>query len=394
MTTAIAPPIARDPFSVRQILDQLKKAGGSSRGLLITSAPRAGLQIMQPANVSESLIKAYAHDFHAEDRLTWQAILRNKPTRLEDVWSAEELAQTPYGQEWVSPNELAHVVAVPLAGPVFEGYPGVVHLGRTAEEGNFTSSDLQNLTAAATALVKRLEASRESRTARHGSSRTIERPRVRLLILDGQLKPRTPVGSWSDLDHRLQNHIIDQARRRLHQLNGEPVYVDRVLLPDSHGDTWTFRVVTFRHYPALGEGAFSMFCLQPDCAEWGGIRPADFQADQELARLLPALRYMQQEFHRGPTLVDISKTVQLSPFHFHRRFTELLGLTPKQFLLDCQIQRAKKDLLARQKELVQIARECGFAHQSHFTSRFKQATGLTPTRWRRMATIRADATAN
>ena len=31
-------------------------------------------------------------------------------------------------------------------------------------------------------------------------------------------------------------------------------------------------------------------------------------------------------------------------------------------------------------EIFRIARDCGFAHQSHFTSRFKQASGLTPTR--------------
>ena len=47
--------------------------------------------------------------------------------------------------------------------------------------------------------------------------------------------------------------------------------------------------------------------------------------------------------------------------------------------------RDKTELLAGQKELVDIAKNCGFAHQSHFTSRFKQATGLTPTRWRRSA---------
>jgi AraC family transcriptional regulator len=107
-----------------------------------------------------------------------------------------------------------------------------------------------------------------------------------------------------------------------------------------------------------------------------------------LARLVPSLKFMQEHFASGPTLVDIAKTVQLSPFHFHRRFTELFGLTPKQFLLECQINQAKHDLLARDKELAQIAKDCGFAHQSHFTSRFKQATGLTPTRWRRMATDR------
>jgi len=53
--------------------------------------------------------------------------------------------------------------------------------------------------------------------------------------------------------------------------------------------------------------------------------------------------------------------------------------------MECQINECKKQLLARQKDLVKIASDCGFAHQSHFTSRFKQITGLTPTRWRRMA---------
>jgi AraC family transcriptional regulator len=94
---------------------------------------------------------------------------------------------------------------------------------------------------------------------------------------------------------------------------------------------------------------------------------------------------MQDHFSKGPTLVSISKTVHLSPFHFHRRFTELLGITPKHFLLDCQIEEAKRMLVAREKGLAEIATACGFAHQSHFTSRFKQATGLTPTRWRRLA---------
>jgi AraC family transcriptional regulator len=54
-------------------------------------------------------------------------------------------------------------------------------------------------------------------------------------------------------------------------------------------------------------------------------------------------------------------------------------------MLACQIHEAKAELLSGEKELAQIAKDCGFAHQSHFTSRFKQATGLTPTRWRRMA---------
>ena len=364
--------------------------------MLVTTAPRGGLQLMQPANASDSLLKAYARDFHAEDRLTWQTVLKGKPMRLEDAWSAKEVANNVYGQEFMKRNELAHVVTVPLVGPVWEGYPAAMHLGRSASEGAFSQSELSKLLELARSLDEKAHAQRDTRkTQCEPRMPDIDRPKVRLAIIDTSLKAKTPIGGeWSDLDDRLRNQMSDQARRRLHQLNGEGILVDRVLLPDSDGESWSFRVVSYKRYPAIADGPISMFCLQPDCCEWGTVRPTDFQADSELSRLLPALRFMAAEFHRGPTLVEIAKQVDLSPFHFHRRFTELLGLTPKQFLLDCQIHQAKADLLARDKELVQIAKECGFAHQSHFTSRFKQATGLTPTRWRRMATAREQSSNN
>jgi AraC family transcriptional regulator of adaptative response/methylated-DNA-[protein]-cysteine methyltransferase len=96
--------------------------------------------------------------------------------------------------------------------------------------------------------------------------------------------------------------------------------------------------------------------------------------------------FMAENYRRGPTLGEIAKHVHLSPFHFHRRFTELLGITPKHFQLECQIFHAKRLLFGCDTELAEISKICGFAHQSHFTSRFKQYAGLTPTRWRKMAT--------
>jgi AraC-like DNA-binding protein len=191
---------------------------------------------------------------------------------------------------------------------------------------------------------------------------------------------------FSSLDDRLRQQITQHCGHRLSRLgNATEIQADRLQMPDSRGDLWTFRVVPFKSYGAFGTGAYVFFCLQPEASDWATIRPNDFQADPEMVRLVPAVRFMQQEFHRSPSLGEIARVVHLSPFHFHRRFTELLGLTPKHFLLECQIYEAKRQLMARQKHLSQIASDCGFAHQSHFTSRFKQATGLTPTRWRRVA---------
>ena len=381
--------------SARQLLDQLKKAVPSAQGLVVTTVPRGGLQVMQPSTVSDSLVKAYSSALHTEDKLTWQTLLKHKPHRLGDVWNTKELEFTGYFREWLQPLGLAHAVAVPLASPVLDGYPGAVHLGRSAEGGDFSAAEVQKVVELAAQFDERFAATRATRRSACGPEISgVERPSARFTIFDANLRPKSPSGSPSQLDERLREQMVEQAKRRLHQLNGDGSIADRVMLADSHGDRWPFRLITFKKYPALGEGPFNFFCLQPDCCEWGILKAADFQADAELARLIPALRFMQQEFHRGPTLVDIAKTVHLSPFHFHRRFSELLGLTPKQFLLDCQIHLAKAELLSGEKELAMIAKECGFAHQSHFTSRFKQATGLTPTRWRRMALARRDASNN
>jgi AraC-like DNA-binding protein len=382
----------REQTSPKFLLDALRKAVPASAGLIVTTLPRGDLQVVQPSNVSDGLLKAYARGFHTEDTLTWQTIVRRTPVRVGDVWDAAALGQTPYAQEWLSPQGLTHVVSLPVSGPVLEGYPGAVHLCRTAEQGDFTPAEIEQLTAVVVEHEDRLDKSRNVKAA--PGVGTIERPEVRFSIVDAQSEPTVPAGSWTTVDGRLRDQMVEFAKHRTGQLNGHSISADRVLLPDSHGDNWTFRVVTYKKYPALGDGAFNFFCLQPDANEWGVVRPVDLNADQELARLIPSLKFMQEQFASGPTLVDIAKTVQLSPFHFHRRFTELLGLTPKQFLLECQINLAKHDLLARDKELAQIAKDCGFAHQSHFTSRFKQATGLTPTRWRRMAAVRYQSSAN
>jgi AraC-like DNA-binding protein len=205
----------------------------------------------------------------------------------------------------------------------------------------------------------------------------------RQFILNEQLQTQFDRKHISVLDDRLRQQMFDHAKHQFE--NGTDSTNDRVALPDSHGDLWIFRVIIHRAFPALGNGAFAFFFLQPECDEWSGLKSADFLADAELSRLIPALKFMETEFHKGPTLNQIAKVVHLSPFHFHRRFTELLGITPKHFLLSCQIDQAKRMLVAGDRELADIAKECGFAHQSHFTSRFKQATGLTPTRWRRLA---------
>lgn len=348
--------------------------------------PRGGLQIAQPSHLPDSVVKNYSRFVHTEDRPVWRAMTEQEPVRPQSCWDSRDFEGSVYYRELLLPLNMKHVVVLPVTSPVIDGYPGAVYVGRTADEDDFTEKEIHQLAEVAQQQEHRGDS---ARTARRSSligpdSPMHARPSVSFVVLDKRLQPQLVGEEWGGYDDRLRQQMIDQARRRMGHLNGDGQQMDRVALPDEHGDIWTFRVATYKSYPGLGEGPYAFFCLTPACQDWGSVKPSDFAADAELARLIPALKFMQEQFHRGPTLGEIAKQVELSPFHFHRRFTELLGLTPKQYLLECQIHEAKTQLIARAKDLAIIARDCGFAHQSHFTSRFKQATGLTPTRWRRM----------
>jgi len=369
----------------RQIFDVIAKAIPSAQVVLVSSLPRGGTQIVQPSNCPEILVKGYNRELHAEDRLTWQVISKGKPLRGATVWGAADYESSRYAQELLEPAGLRCAAAAPLKAPVLAGYPGALHLYRKLGDPSFTEAELGQLADFASQLDDGIDEVRETRHA----AETEQTPwshfgAQRQLAIDAKGKQHLAV-TGQPLDQRLMQQIQQHAHHRLANLGDEDIPADRLQLPDSRGDLWILRAVTFNTYPALGDGPFVFFCVQPDAWEWDAVRVADVQADPEMSRLIPAVKFMHDEFGRSPTLDEIAAKAHLSPFHFHRRFTDLLGQTPKHFLLACQIHRAKELLVERKKELAEIAKECGFAHQSHFTSRFKQATGLTPTRWRRLA---------
>ena len=370
----------------RHVFEQINSIVPFSFGLIVSTLPRGSVHIVQPAKVPDSMLKAYVRDFHREDRVAWQAITRQQPVRAADCWTVADFQSSPYLHSFLQPHGMRYSAGAPLVAPVLNNYPGAVVLYRTAEDGEFTDGEMNKLKGVGREVDEFLTKNRQARNTEVAMNTDpwMHTAPTRQFMYNKDAKlifPKKDVGLDDRVLQQLQQHAKDaiEANKRGQQ------YADRLLLPDARGELWIFRAVVYREFPALGAGPHVCFCLQPESFEWVAVRPADVAADGEIVRLLPTLKFMQQEFHRNPTLDEIAKKAHLSPFHFHRRFTDLVGQTPKHFLLGCQIHEAKRLLAARRRELAQIATDCGFAHQSHFTSRFKQATGLTPTRWRRLA---------
>ena len=59
-----------------------------------------------------------------------------------------------------------------------------------------------------------------------------------------------------------------------------------------------------------------------------------------------------------------------------------MGIAPHRHLVKRRLERARELLERTDLSILQVAVEVGYCSQSHFTTVFRRATGLTPRRYR------------
>lgn len=87
-----------------------------------------------------------------------------------------------------------------------------------------------------------------------------------------------------------------------------------------------------------------------------------------------------ENLYSQPTLKELATVAGMSRTQFCRRFKELAGVPPHQWVMGTRIKQAQR-LLSEGALLSQVAHETGFSDQSHFTRCFLRATGMSPGRW-------------
>jgi AraC family transcriptional regulator of adaptative response/methylated-DNA-[protein]-cysteine methyltransferase len=61
-------------------------------------------------------------------------------------------------------------------------------------------------------------------------------------------------------------------------------------------------------------------------------------------RIAQAIRFIEQNYRRQPSLEEVAKSVYLSEFHFQRLFRRWVGISPKRFLQFLTVEHAKRRL--------------------------------------------------
>lgn len=96
--------------------------------------------------------------------------------------------------------------------------------------------------------------------------------------------------------------------------------------------------------------------------------------------LAPAIKFIETSYSdpsiTNKTLADLCN---ISEIYFRRQFKTKFGITPKQYILNVRLQRAKQLLLDGRYKINTISEECGFASQYHFSRIFREKIGKSAT---------------
>ena len=106
----------------------------------------------------------------------------------------------------------------------------------------------------------------------------------------------------------------------------------------------------------------------------GGLSPAALRRVQ---------LFVEANLERTIHLTDLAGRAELSLYHFARAFKMSAGMTPRAFVEERRIERAKQLINETHHSLADVAVESGFRTQSRLTTLFKRRTGFTPAEYRR-----------
>jgi AraC family transcriptional regulator len=102
------------------------------------------------------------------------------------------------------------------------------------------------------------------------------------------------------------------------------------------------------------------------------------------AQLHAAKQLLTARIDENIPIADVARACGLSRQYFTKAFKAATGVTPRHWLQQYRVEMAMQ-LLGTTLPIAEIAIECGFADQSHFTRVFSRFAGSSPRTWRKQA---------
>ncbi len=113
-------------------------------------------------------------------------------------------------------------------------------------------------------------------------------------------------------------------------------------------------------------------------------KPAEIKA-RDRRRAVETAAWIETNSHRQIDLDAAASQAGISPFHFLRLFSKVLGVTPHQYLVRSRLRQAARRLTDEDSAITDIAYDVGFGDLSNFVRTFHRAAGVSPSAFRETA---------
>ncbi|WP_157006409.1 helix-turn-helix domain-containing protein [Luteibacter yeojuensis] len=101
-----------------------------------------------------------------------------------------------------------------------------------------------------------------------------------------------------------------------------------------------------------------------------------------------AQQALHPELPAGTAILAAARACGISRVHFSRMFKASMGMSPRRWHLQRRVLHAQRLLETTSASLTDIASQCGFCDQSHFTRVFRRVCHAPPGMWRKAASER------
>lgn len=99
-------------------------------------------------------------------------------------------------------------------------------------------------------------------------------------------------------------------------------------------------------------------------------------------RIQDAATYMETQYSHRITMEDVAAHIHLSEKYLCKRFKELYGIPPQQYLTKVRMRRATQLLADTHLQIKDIATSVGFSSPLYFSNVFRHFCGISPSEYR------------
>jgi len=103
---------------------------------------------------------------------------------------------------------------------------------------------------------------------------------------------------------------------------------------------------------------------------------------KKLSAVERVIAMIHRHYQDPLTLQDLAAEACYSTFHFTRLFHKKAGMPPGQFLTAVRLYHAKRLLATSDMSIVDVVTSVGYSSVGTFTTRFTNATGVSPSAFR------------